>query len=398
MLDTKMSPRRSQDRRVLPTNRVWRGCLIILASLALVCIGLLGIVRLGPHLPTDPAPPLNAHDETPGVWLSERELEILPTSGPAWEHLLDVADESMREETDLARRDDHNIQTLAAALVGERLNDDQYREKALAGLRTVVDEPPRDDLLAAARRLGTYVIAADLLDLPTLDPEFEEEFRRWADMMRRHPYKERRFGNTIIDAAEGRPNNWGTHAGASRVAVAAYLDDEVDLRRQSTVFRGYLGDTEAYAGFLFGDLEWQDSQSRPVGINPVGAARDGHSLDGVLPDDQRRGGSFRWPPDRENYVWEALQGATVQAEILARRGYDAWGWEDAALLRAVRWLHDEADFPAEGDDRWVPWLVNHAYDTDFPTEETRPGKNMGFTDWTHTTSPSRSADPVGTTG
>jgi len=61
--------------------------------------------------------------------------------------------------------------------------------------------------------------------------------------------------------------------------------------------------------------------------------KDGHRIDGVLPDDQRRGGSFGWPAPRENYVWEALQGALAQAVILHRAGYDVWNWEDRALLR-----------------------------------------------------------------
>jgi hypothetical protein len=296
---------------------------------------------------------------------------------------VEVADERLRDGTDLARRDDHNVRTLAAALVGTRLDDDEYRQKAIDGLRTVVEEEPRGDLLAAARRLSTYVIAADVLDLRTLDPAFDARFRGWVDRMRRHPFEPRRFGSTIIDASEGRPNNWGTHAGASRIAAAAYLGDDADLARAAQVFKGYLGDRDAYDGFLFGKLDWQADPSRPVGINPAGATIDGRSVDGVLPDDQRRGGRFRWPPPRENYVWEALQGATVQAELLHRQGYDAWEWEDQALLRAVTWLHEEAGYPAEGDDRWITWLVNRAYDTRFPTEETSTGKNMGFTDWTH---------------
>jgi hypothetical protein len=93
-----------------------------------------------------------------------------------------------------------------------------------------------------------------------------------------------------------------------------------------------------------------------------------------------------WPPPKENYVWEALQGAVVQAQLLSRTaiGYGlAWQWEEQALLRAVRWLHDVCKYPASGDDRWIPWLVNRAYGTSFPAGVGSVGKNMGFTDWTH---------------
>ena len=75
--------------------------------------------------------------------------------------------------------------------------------------------------------------------------------------------------------------------------------------------------------------------------------------DGVLPDDQRRSGVFRWPPSHENYVYEALQGALVQAVILQRAGYDAFNWQDKALLRAFRWLRDVTEYPATGDDTWA---------------------------------------------
>jgi hypothetical protein len=85
----------------------------------------------------------------------------------------------------------------------------------------------------------------------------------------------------------------------------------------------------------------------------------------VLPDDQRRGGSFQWPPPKENYVYEALQGAIMPAVILHLRGYDTFNWEDQTLLRAYRWLYDVADFPAEGDDTWQLPLIDCYYGTSF---------------------------------
>jgi hypothetical protein len=91
-----------------------------------------------------------------------------------------------------------------------------------------------------------------------------------------------------------------------------------------------------------------------------------------------------WPPPRENYVWEALQGAVAQAVILHRAGHDAFDWGDRALLRAVEWLHQHAQYPAEGDDEWVPHVINHFYGTDFPAPlPANPGKNIAWTDWTH---------------
>jgi hypothetical protein len=331
-------------------------------------------------------------DET-SVWLSADELAALPTSGGAWERVRAVAEEPLPEPSDLGVRDDHNVRTLAAALVGVRLDDAELQAKAERGLRTVLDTAPTDDLLAAARRLGTYAITADVLDLERRDPSLHEEVRAWAGRELHRTYGSGSGGaSTIVEVHERRPNNWGTHAGASRIAVAVLRGDHGDLEQAAEVFRGWLGDRSAHDGFRFGALDWQADPDAPVGVNPAGARLDGADVDGVLPDDQRRGGGVSWPPPRENYVWEALQGATVQAQLLERQGFDAWSWQDDALERAVTWLHDVADFPAEGDDTWIPHLVNHATGTDFPAVASRPGKNLGFTDWTHAERPATS-DP-----
>ena len=82
-------------------------------------------------------------------------------------------------------------------------------------------------------------------------------------------------------------------------------------------------------------------------------------------------------------MYEGLQGALAQAVILHRAGYDVWEWQDRALLRAFTWLHEQADFPAQGDDTWQPHVINHFYGTSFPAPvPARPGKNVGWTDWT----------------
>ena len=169
------------------------------------------------------------------------------------------------------------------------------------------------------------------------------------------------------------------------MAIAAYLGDTADLARAAQVLRGYLGDRSAYAGFEYGvDLSWQQDSTRAVGINPVGSSRSGLSLDGVLPDDQRRGGSFTTSPPNENYVWEAMQGLLAQAVMLERAGHTPFAWSDRALLRAARWMYDVNDFPAAADDTWQTSVLNHYYGTSFPEDiPSRPGKNVGWTTWTH---------------
>src|SRR5439155_11081005 len=116
-------------------------------------------------------------------------------------------------------------------------------------------------------------------------------------------------GRTLRSTDEERPNNWCLHAGAARAAIALYLRLHTELARTAQIFHGWLGNRAAYAGFEWHDLSWQCNPAAPVGINPTGCSRNGIVLDGALPDDMRRGGSFQWPPIATGYPWEALQGA-----------------------------------------------------------------------------------------
>jgi len=324
-----------------------------------------------------------------GLWLNQAEIAALPTFGSAWSNVLNEANGSCGY-VDLS---DHNQRTnvcvLAKALVFARTGVTSYRSDVVGAIQQIAYAPVfRGTALALGRELAAYVIAADLIGLGGLDATLDRAFR--AELRSLLTTPTRGAARNLVDCHERRPNNWGTMCGASRVAVAIYLDDGRELDRAARVFRGYLGDRSAYAGFEYGgpedDLSWHCDQGRPVGINPADCTRNGRNLGGILPDDQRRGGPhvWGWPPPRENYVWEALQGAVVQATLLERAGYPAFEWGDRALLRAVQWLHTQLGYQAEGDDEWQPHLFNHYYGTSFPAPvPARPGKNMGWTDWTH---------------
>lgn len=315
-----------------------------------------------------------------GIWISRDELRALPMAGPAWQELRRVASQPLLDPS-LANQDDpSNTVVLAKALVAARTGNEALCTDVRFAILGIMGTEEGGRTLALGRKLVAYVVAADLVGL---GPAEDARFRSWLGRVR----DETLDGKTLRTTHEDRPNNWGTHAGASRAAIAVYLDDRVELARVAAVFRGWLGDRSAYAGFKYGDLAWQADPSLPVGINPSGAMRDGHSIDGVLPDDQRRAGGFQWPPPQENYVYEALQGAVVEAEILSRNGYPyVWEWQDRALLRAYAWLHTVALYPAAGDDRWQLPVIDRHYGSHFwDGTLTTPGKNMGFTDWTHST-------------
>jgi len=317
-----------------------------------------------------------------GIWIGDAEIASLPTTGSAWTNVLAFADQPTGTPDLTDQEDETNVRVLAKALVFARTGTERYRDDVLAAIEQVAGAGRyRGRALALGRELGAYVVAADVVSLDRARPSLDARFRAKLAELRTTPTDE--GPSDLVDCHETRPNNWGNHCGATRIAIARYLGDAADLERAASVFRAYLGDRTASTRFAFGEAWWQADPARPVGINPKGATRGGRSIDGVLPDDQRRGGPFAWPPPKENYVYEGLQGALAQAILLARAGYDVWGWQDKALLRAFQWLHDQAGFPAEGDDGWQPSVVNHAYGTAFPAPNpARPGKWGGFTDWT----------------
>jgi PKD repeat protein len=255
--------------------------------------------------------------EVQGIWTSAREIASLPTSGRAWDNLLSAAGHSTGSPNIADQADETDVHVLAKALVYARTGNETYRTQVIAACRAAIGTEAGGRTLALGRNLIGYVLAADLVGLPDAD---DTAFRAWL----RHCLTVKLEDRTLVSTHENRPNNWGTHAGASRAAVAAYLGDTAELARCAQVFRGWLGDRSAYAGFKYDDLSWQADASKPVGINARGATKNGYNVDGVLPDDQRRSGGFTWPPPKEDYVWEALQGAVAQAVILDRAGYDCW--------------------------------------------------------------------------
>lgn len=363
---------------------IWRAGVVVL-----LLLGLLSAIRIEPEPPEDTTP-----DEMPGsadaltpprmpsgfIWIDQERLKRLPVEGSAWRNIRRAALAPIRAPNWGDQADSTNVTVLAKALVHARTGDPMMRETVIHACRLGIGSADRGSALSLGKQLMAYVLAADLVGLPeSLDERFRAELRR----LRAHVFPS---GKTLQSTHRTRPNNWGTFAGATRLAIAAYLGDEAAFSDVARVFKGWLGDRDQYHGFDFKNPAWQADPQRPVGINPSGSTRDGRSIDGVLPDDQRRGGGFQWPPPKENYVYSALQGALAQAVILHRAGYPVWQWEDRALLRAFQWLHQEADYPAEGDDTWQPHIINYYYDADFPARiPTRPGKNMGWSDWTHPT-------------
>lgn len=312
------------------------------------------------------------------ILISRNRLLSLPTSGAAWGQLKAVADSSPGQPDLSNMNQEHNVRVLAKALVFARTGDSKYRADVIANLKAAIGTEG-GSALALGREIAAYALAADFIGLSQADPQFDSgSFRPWLRSLLTKSIESR----TLQSTHEERANNWGTHAGASRAAIAAYLGDTAELARTAQVFHGWVGNRSAYAGFRFGDLSWQPNPSAPVAVLPSGARMGSQAVGGALPEEMRRGGSFQWPPAGTDYPWGALEGAVLQAEILHRFGYDAYNWGDAALLRAVRFLFDTADWRPAGNDQWVFWVIDYRYGTGYRAgAPISPGKNFAWSDW-----------------
>ena len=176
------------------------------------------------------------------------------------------------------------------------------------------------------------MFAADFIELSGSD---DERFREWLDDIRTRELGGHGRWTSLTATHEDAPQNWGSFAGASRIAASLYLGDTEDVSRAAQVLRGFLGDRSAYSGF-------QDVRGgAQLGLRPralhagqPALQPDGIDLDGAIVRDVDRGGNLKWPPGRAGigYTLESLQGLTVQAELLRVNGYgDAWTWSDQAI-------------------------------------------------------------------
>jgi Alginate lyase len=360
--------------------------------------------------------PSNAEPPAPRayIWLSPSEIRALPITGDpncnarcrgAW-RLLNRASSEIPVPPNLADiNDDAGTLALAKALVAVRLGDSPMatalRDEVVSLLGLVIGTEAGASALAIGRGTVSYVIAADIIDLPAARPQFDQIlFRPWLRSLLEREFE----GRTLRSCQEDRPNNWGTHCGASRTAIAAYLDDRAEMAGAATVFQGWLGDRQIYSGFRF-DVDafgWMSDvclatspDCQPLPVNPPGATVAGHNVDGVIVDDQRRAGAFTWPPTYTVYYYGALGGAAVQAGILQRFGFDAWQWGNQALRRAVEWMFYDGDGKTRWDTcgdsnkRYVLDLVDHAYGSGYigrmscAPDASREGRNIAWTSWTH---------------
>lgn len=341
-----------------------------------------------------------------GIWIGREELLQLPTSGAAWDRLLADAGGSPGK-ADISNQDsNHDVYTLAAALVCVRIGENC--DKARRGVLDAIGTEEGGRWLAVGRNLASYVIAADLLglradgSLTSAGTRVQEWIESWLTL-RLSDNNDwsllRQFGPFHSSA------NAAAQEGFAYAAVAAYLGDSRALERAWDAFRTFACDPtgpDRESIYLDPPVRdgWTHDEQAPCAVNPAGTTKRVPSglpgagsvrrVDGALVGDMRRGGAFQWEPGYTQYVWVGLEGFVPAAVILERAGYPAFEVADRAVLRTHEYLwHLRSQ---TGDARWfdgdrareIVHLVNARYGTSFPVNRaTGRGRTVGYTDWTH---------------
>lgn len=332
-------------------------------------------------VPTNsPLPPVG---QVMGVWSSPSELRTKPMTGDAWNSVKATADSlSTSANPDLDNQDDStNVQVMAAAIVYARTGDTAYRTKVVNALQKVEQFNPKGRTLAWARETGAYAISADLVGYRT--PAFEKKMLDMAET-----YKGSQLNKTLLEMYKQRPNNWGSQAFGSLTAIYSYLGNTARLQEvRSHYVRAVNGPMPKEASF--GSLSWQCSSSDTRWINKKGCSITCNgttvNVDGIIPDDMRRGGSCQSSPLFTGYPWEGLQGFVMAARILDRAGMSIWQEGDRAICRAASALQDGrfgSGWRATGDDEWqIPFLDNACgtnWSAGYGSSKWSAGKNVGW--------------------
>ena len=223
-------------------------------------------------------------------------------------------------------------------------------------------------------------MAADLIGYRT--SEFEQYLKNAADN-----WKCSARNQTLHEMTLTRPNNWGSMGFGTMCAIYAYLDDTAALASLRKTWISTINGPSAES-FKYGDdLSWQADPQKPMNINPARTAKDGLSLDGLQPEEMRRGASFKASDiTPTGYPFEALQGWIMAARILERRGMPIWQEGDKALYRAVyaleKYLTEKEGeaWSFSGDDLWILEFIDRAYGSTFAKGKDvwGHGKNAGY--------------------
>lgn len=377
-----------------------------------------------------------------GIWISPEEIARLPIAGQAdctsgtlcyeaWNHIISIAKGATCTDAvnlSVYTGKFHARCVYKTALAAARLKTEpgrgaeaqKYYEKVVVELERVMGtEQPAvpnadgsggltDGSLAIARNFPQYLISSDILGIypDGNSNSFNTTWGKYVKYMAETGFTFRvgDGGHTFAHNHDQANSNGNQMSGGLRMILDVYLGNKVDLDLAFLTFRRYTGDRSVGPNLTFnsGAQTWIHDLTKPVGVNPVGAKchDKNYPADGVMPNDQGRGGSCPADPDTAptgtGYPWQGMQGAYAQAMVLDRQGYrdpqgkDPWQLNDQALLRAAqyqwylqskfggKWYTGDIDGP------WVKHLVYLKYNfKPISYKAYGQSENMDLTVWTH---------------
>ena len=318
--------------------------------------------------------------------LSRDRLMSLPTDTAAWQFVVRTA----RGDWPAPELDDQdnktNVMALAAALVYARTGDGEMRARARNAIERMIPtyNLSMDAGLGPARQITGWVLTADFIGL---DGGLDGEFR---DLLRRALTKpigtHSRWGGSLRACHEDSDNNWGAWCGASRIAAARYLGDAAELERAERVYRGFLGDRDAWSEFrgqgssndaLNSAIRTWSCDASPASYVPTNPACGDRS--GAFPADASRLGAYR--EFDAAYQSETTAGIVLAAELLHQAGYTGAWTNRNALARIAAFDYEHGAWNLGGAQYHWPWLVNRRLGTSYPTKDAGIGRSLGYTDW-----------------
>lgn len=327
------------------------------------------------------------------IWIDDADLDALPTSGQEWDQILAWANVDLGSGNAPFCNGDPNANVvstgvfttyadshiLAMAIAHRKTPNGRptgtYLDQVLTGLRQVIgSEYTAPDAEFSAycigRNLTGFIVAADMIDLKTVDPLLHAQMVAWLRSIRVKLLHERNAttnGSTDVyrvrsfeSMVRERPNNHGISGQQTLMAINMYLGDTVAIEEQAAMYRTWIGDTAEYTGFRFKPIgyPWQAAESgvdpaynanpnlpKYVGINRPGSTIQGHPVDGCPPEEARRthwdgtqnlpkeSHVFSWPMGVSNYFWTVAAPWTGWIHLLERCGIPALSYGQNALQR-----------------------------------------------------------------
>jgi hypothetical protein len=275
----------------------------------------------------EPVSPAGAKQLTrPGVWISESELVMLPTSGTAWLAIEAAARGSCLDRGESTGGASAGACLTAKALLSARTGDAAARIDVLDAIWLLVNGRAASAFFAG-NTVAALVIAADVIGLADYDSDLDAAFRESLQRLVRDSRP-----CSLDSWNSGRPDATSPCA-TTHAAVAAYLGDADELRRAAHALSQWL--EASVAGRVSG------------------------------------------PPSTAT-----LTDALLQAVILGRAGYDTFSWHDRALLRMYT-IGVASPQLTRQLRTWPAIIVNHHYGVAFPTLPFRPGDDVGWVSWTY---------------